>query len=128
MDIPGSKTYHRGEGFVIASLPGFKGPLILLEPELATRLGRIWYSANVRMATTFPGQGVDAVRDLCAVLAPIFTHFGSAMVESGAEDPLPRDVHAMQRELDRIAKLLEEFDPDNWPGGKGGQSGGKGKA
>jgi hypothetical protein len=127
MDIEGSKTYHRGDGFAIASLPGFKSPVILLEPELATRLGRIWYAANVRMATTFPGQGVDAVRDLCAVLAPIFTHFGSAMVESGVENPLPRDVqraaHAIQQELDRIAKLIEDFDPDNWPGG-----GGEGKA
>ena|SRR2546423_3424097 len=124
MEAHDVKTYHRGEGFAITSVPGFDGPVVVLEAELVTKLGRIWHAANVRMATTFPGQGVDAIRDLCSVLAPIFKHYGAAMVESGAERPLPGRVQAIQRELDELAKLLEDFDPDNWPGGKGNRPGG----
>jgi hypothetical protein len=121
------KTYHRGEGFAIASVPGFDEPVVVLDSRLVTKLGRIWHAANVRMATTFPGQGVDAVRDLCAVLAPIFKHYGGAMVQSQAEGPMPRQLQEIQGELDKLAKLLEEFDPDNWPGGKGSNPGGAGK-
>jgi len=122
MDAQEQKTYHRGEGFGIASVPGFDGPVVVLEAALVTELGRIWHAANVRMATTSQGQGFDAIRNLCAVLAPIFRHYGAAMIQYGAEKPLPPEVRTIERELEELRKLLEQFDPDNWPGG------GKGKA
>jgi len=114
-----SKTYHRGDGFGIASLPGFKSPVVVLEADLLTHLGRVWHAANARLATALPGQGLDAARDLCQLLAPIFKHFGAATVEHSAEGPVPNSTQAILRELDEIAKRLEEFDPDNWPGGRG---------
>jgi hypothetical protein len=119
MDQKEQRTYHRGEGFGIASVPGFKSPVVILEAALVAELGRIWHAANVQTATTFQGQGYDAVRNLCAVLAPIFKHYGAAMVEHEVDGPLPIELRAIERELAEAQKLLEQFDPDNWPGGKG---------
>jgi hypothetical protein len=119
VEAPEYKIYHRGDGFGIASVPGFKSPVVVLESDLVTRLGRIWHAANARLATVSPGQGFDSARDLCGLLAPIFKHFGTSVVEHSAEGPLPRETQAILRQLDEIAKRLEEFDPDNWPGGKG---------
>ena len=119
MDTTDSKIYHRGDGFGIASVPGFKSPAVVLETDLVTHLGRIWHAANARLATASPGQGLDAARHLCELLGPIFKHFGASVVEHSAEGPVPRETQAILRELDEIAKRLEEFDPDNWPGGKG---------
>ena len=118
MDNREQKTYHRTEGFGIASVPGFDGPVVVLEAALVTELGRIWHAANVQTANAFPGQGFDAVRNLCALLAPIFKHYGTAMVEYGVDGPLPTELRAIERELAEAQKLLEQFDPDNWPGGK----------
>jgi len=113
------KVYHRGEGFGIASVPGFEGPVVVMDADLVTQLGRIWHAANTRAATAFQGQGLDAVRDLCSVLSPVFKHYGEAMVRYGAERPLPPDLQVIEQELEQLRKLLEDFDPDNWPGGKG---------
>jgi hypothetical protein len=113
------KIYHRGDCFGIAAVPGFKNPVVVLESDLVTHLGRIWHAANARLATVSPGQGFDAARDLCGLLAPIFRHFGASAVEHRADGPLPRETKAILLELDEIAKRLEEFDPDNWPGGDG---------
>jgi hypothetical protein len=123
-----TKIYHRGEGFGIAAVPGFEGPVVVMDADLVTQLGRIWHAANARVATTFQGQGFDAVRDLCAVLAPVFTHYGEAMVQYGSERPLPPEVRAIEQELEDLRRQLEEFDPDNWPGGRGPGGKGKGKA
>ena len=112
-------TYHRGEGLGIAAVPGFEGPVVVMDADLVANLGRIWHAANVRVATTFQGQGFEAMRDLCGVLAPIFKHYGEAMIQYGTERPLPPELRAIERELDDLRKLLEDFDPDNWPGGKG---------
>jgi hypothetical protein len=126
MNAEDQRTYHRGEGFGIASVPGFDGPVVVLEAGLVTELGRIWHAANARVAAQFQGQGFDAMRNLCTVLAPIFKHYGEAMIKYGTERPLPPEIRAVERELEELRKLLEDFDPDNWPGGKGG--GGKRKA
>ena len=121
MDPQLPKTYHRGDGFGIASVPGFDGPVVVMEPTLVTELGRIWHAANVRVATTSQGQGFDAVRDLCSVLAPIFKHYGEAMVQYAAERPVPAEAREVERAIAELRKLLDDFDPDNWPGGKGGR-------
>jgi hypothetical protein len=113
------KTYHRGDGFAIAAVPGYDKPVILLESDFVTKLGWVWNSANSRAATLGPGQGADGIRELCSLLAPMFRHYGSAMVESRAAAPIPPEARAIERELDDIARLLDQFDPDNWPGGGG---------
>ena len=41
------------------------------------------------------------------------------MIQYGSERPLPPELRAIEHELDDLRKLLEDFDPDNWPGGKG---------
>lgn len=117
MEKPTQRTHYRGDGFAIVSVEGFDGPVVALDAGLVKELGEIWHAAHARLAATFPGQGFDAMRDLCAMLRPIFKHYGAAMIEHAADKPLPPELSQIQRDIDELQKLLEDFDPDNWPGG-----------